>query len=308
MSSKPEGESQENREKNEPKKRHRPVIVRIFSAFGRRYRARKRHYDKEHTDERMVRWTRNVGWFTSALVVVGVLTAIIFWHQLDVMQGQLNLMGADERPWISIENLSISSDLSYDSAGWEFGKRWHITLTYQLKNYGKTPATHVVFWAHVVPIVRRHLDNDGKLHGTFIGDELNAACGWPEGSTELAVDTGQLMFPGEEWAPRTFEVEGDEKIFADAKAEKSLYGGTFLVPVCVAYRSVYSNIRGLVKILAGIPADESREAIFGDDRYRTAEGYRLGRKSRAAIDLIGEKISESDLLLAAPGFQASDIK
>ena len=40
----------------------------------------------------MARWTRRVGLFTLALVIVGVVTGGIFWRQLNVMQGQLDEM------------------------------------------------------------------------------------------------------------------------------------------------------------------------------------------------------------------------
>ena len=258
--------------------------------------------------DRIRRSDRWMIFLTAAIAFSGVVSAIIFWRQLDAMRGQLDIMSADQRPWISVEQLSISSPLSYDAAGWQFGNRWHITLTYKLKNFGKTPATHVIFWAHMAPIGLRYQDSDGAIRGTFVGDELNAACAWPERSTEMGVDTGRLMFPGEEWPPKTFEVSGNEKAFAAAKAANSQYAGDFLIPICVAYRSAFGNVRGLVGVLTGVPQDESKKAILGVDKYRTAEGYRLGKRSRLPIDLGGETIIEPDLVLGEPGFQASDIK
>jgi hypothetical protein len=44
----------------------------------------------QRNERTMARWTRCVGLFTLALVVVGIGTAIIFWRQLNVMQGQLD--------------------------------------------------------------------------------------------------------------------------------------------------------------------------------------------------------------------------
>src|SRR5665213_143508 len=42
-------------------------------------------------NERMMAlWTRRVGLFAGATVLVGVITGIIFWRQLNVMQGQLD--------------------------------------------------------------------------------------------------------------------------------------------------------------------------------------------------------------------------
>jgi hypothetical protein len=50
----------------------------------------------------MATWSRNVGLLTGALVLVGIVTAVIFGRQLDVMQGQLDAMEADQRAWIKV--------------------------------------------------------------------------------------------------------------------------------------------------------------------------------------------------------------
>lgn len=42
----------------------------------------------------MVRWTGTVAFLAGGLVFVGIVTAIIFWKQLKVMQGQLDEMQA----------------------------------------------------------------------------------------------------------------------------------------------------------------------------------------------------------------------
>ena len=292
-------------------------FVRVLRAIGRSHRLRAKETDHQRHERMVAQWTRRVGWFTLITVVVTAATAWILHGQQNIMQGTLNLMAADERPWVSINGLQIDSALSHDAAGWQFGDRWHIKVTYRLKNYGKTPATHVIFWAHVVPIMLHYKDSDGKVHGTFMGDALNDACAWPEGTTELAVDTGETIFPGEESELRTFEVQGSEKVFAEAIAAKSQYTGIFLIPVCVTYRSVYANIRGLASVrdigdlfesLGGIRRDESRQGIFGNDRYRTAQAWRLGKSVGTPIDLSGERVGQSELSFAPPGFQGNDIR
>lgn len=246
--------------------------------------------------------------FTGVLAVVSIFQWLKLSDQQQAMHGQLDVMTADERPWIAIENLKLAGPLTHDAAGWQGGTRWHVMLSYHLKNYGKTPATHVVFWAHLVPIVGHYPGSDGKMHGDFIGDDLNSACNLPEFSTDYAMDTGREIFPDQERQPEFFDAFGDENVFTAAKsAPPPMYSGIFLVAICVTYRSAYSNIHSIGEILSGIPADQP-SPVFGNDKYRTAEGWRLGKPSGGRIDLNGETVSQTDLILAAPGFQATEIK
>ena len=140
------------------RKRHRPPkkssVVRILRAFKRRYDVRKRRHQTEHqSNERMMaRWTRNVGLFTLAAGFIGVITAGIFKWQLDAMQGQLQIMRMDQRPWVSL-GVDIAGPLAHASVDGEYGIRWHIPLKYRVENVGKTPALHVSFFAHILPTV-----------------------------------------------------------------------------------------------------------------------------------------------------------
>jgi hypothetical protein len=127
----------------EGQKRHRPPkkasVVRVLRALKRRYHARERGNQKDHkTNERMMaRWTRNVGLFTLALVFIGIITAVIFKRQLDTMQGQLNAMEADQRPWIAT-TIEIASDLVIGDS------EARIRFKYTLENTGKSPAFNVI--------------------------------------------------------------------------------------------------------------------------------------------------------------------
>src|SRR5713101_8561477 len=177
MIGEPESETKKEQERTPPP----PAIIRVFRAL-KRYEIRRRSRRKKEAGETeitMARWTRRVGQFTLFLAVVGLLTAVIFWRQLNVMQGQLDVMAADQRPWVSFEDFGIAGSLSFDDIGSTGGKRWHVKVRYQLKNYGKTPAAHVAGWAHILPIVSHH-QIEGKWHGTFVGDATLGACSWTE--------------------------------------------------------------------------------------------------------------------------------
>ena len=95
MAGAPEGGPEEAQQGGPPKLARKPVIVRIFRALVRQKNKRRRRRQPEQTPHQineamMARWTRRVGWFTGALVLVSIVTAVIFKWQLDAMQGQLD--------------------------------------------------------------------------------------------------------------------------------------------------------------------------------------------------------------------------
>src|SRR5271165_6385096 len=97
-----------------------PVIVEILRALersqnGERRRAEKYDFQHRVNEQLMARWTRHVGLFTGALVVVGVITAVIFWRQLNDMQSQLDEMKVDRRPWVSVD--AFIGGITWDTEG-----------------------------------------------------------------------------------------------------------------------------------------------------------------------------------------------
>jgi hypothetical protein len=94
MNDAPKSEAKEAKKGNRPPKK--PSIIRILHTLVRHHNARRRTDKGGHQSNEwmMARWTRNVGLFTLALVVVGIVTAVIFKRQLDAMQGQLKEMQA----------------------------------------------------------------------------------------------------------------------------------------------------------------------------------------------------------------------
>ena len=91
MNGDPEGQREKSQKRQPPKPRS--TIVRIFRAFKRYENRRLRKTQHQINEQMMARWTRRVGWFTLALVLVNIVTAIIFWRQLNVMQ---RAVGRDE--------------------------------------------------------------------------------------------------------------------------------------------------------------------------------------------------------------------
>jgi hypothetical protein len=163
----PEREPNEGQRRQPPTRPRQSVIIRIFGALKRHKNRTRRRREKEQTphqiNERMMAlWTRHVGWFTGALVVVSIVTAVIFWHQLDVMKGQLAEMARAYDP------IKESADAARDAVKLadrtaerqlrayvgvtepliqNVGVNQVPNVTFRIRNYGRTPARKVRYWA-----------------------------------------------------------------------------------------------------------------------------------------------------------------
>ncbi len=121
----------------------------------------------------MARWTRRVGWFTGALVVVSVVTAWIFKGQLNVMQVQFDEIkkqsNAIERqsfagraylfpryvfylPSMEPQTAEGATDVEPGDAQW-----LRKTMTYCIDNLGQTPGIITAVEAHLYLPSRRDL-------------------------------------------------------------------------------------------------------------------------------------------------------
>jgi hypothetical protein len=90
MVNEPESQTEKPAERQPPTPARPGVIIRVFRAL-KRYENRRRRNAKEYAaqhpiyERMMARWTRRVGLFTGALVLVSLITAGIFKYQLDEM-------------------------------------------------------------------------------------------------------------------------------------------------------------------------------------------------------------------------------
>ncbi len=92
---------------------------------------------KEEIDVKTAEWTAVVGVYTKRLFLATVVLAIISAGTLWAIKGQLDVMEADQRPWIT-GTLSFSGPLYLDNSG------IHLKIKITAKNIGKSPAFDVV--------------------------------------------------------------------------------------------------------------------------------------------------------------------
>lgn len=258
MSGQPEGQSEET-EKGKPPK-PRPAIVRIFRALKRYENRRRRRRNSQHqVNERMMaRWTRHVGLFTGALVVVGIVTAVIFWRQLNVMQSQLEEMRKGAVDTAELAKAAKSSAAAANSANQlnEVGLRpWvdfnviepsagfvvkrdavSVGIRYSLKNVGRLPATMTNVHLEMQPLAYYGPQID-LVNEVLVTDYQVRACKKSE------YTTGNTVFPGQTINPYIVTVEADRNRFEDIiKQGKEIY--VVLITGCVGYKLAIAGSYG----------------------------------------------------------------
>lgn len=206
--------------------------------------------------KRLADYTLALAIFTFILALVAIGQAFLFYVQLKYLRqaandarlaaeaakdsaveaGKANTLSretmiADQRPWVSLD-ITIDSELAYDSVGWDAGKRWHIQLNYTLKNHGKTPALNVSFLANILP---------GTLATYALGDdtEMEKLFGTLEGLTDANFAMSRVLFPGEIHS-EDFGINGDPARF-DPERVPHTYTGQFRILACVSYRSTLDD-------------------------------------------------------------------
>src|ERR1700730_7155268 len=111
---------------------------------------------KEETYRAKINWWKPINWNWTALAtcVIAGFTVLLYcvginqWHtfqgQLAIMQGQMDVMKADQRPWIKIEQIAPKDSPMFGGLmfhGPKFGGI--LPLHFLLKNVGHSPAFDV---------------------------------------------------------------------------------------------------------------------------------------------------------------------
>jgi hypothetical protein len=108
--------------------------------------------------------------------------------QQKLMQGQLDTMIAQERPWISAAP-RLELPLMRDSTP-ERMPDLEVPVTVELQNHGASPATNIIIYSMLVPIVASH-------DSTQLNDAQEELCARAERASNEANKIGIGLFPGE---------------------------------------------------------------------------------------------------------------
>jgi hypothetical protein len=88
-------------------------------------------------DPELGKWTSRLVVWTCALVLTAVVSAAISFFTLRSINGQLNEMQAEQRPWVYVTDFNLASPLTVDNGKLKF------RVNYTAKNVGKSTATDV---------------------------------------------------------------------------------------------------------------------------------------------------------------------
>jgi hypothetical protein len=100
-------------------------------------RDRQEPISEEAFIDRIRKSDRWIIFLTAVIAIGGLVSSAIFWKQLSIMSGQLDVMRAEQRPWVSAIP-SINHPFVYTP-----DEEASITIRYDLQNSGHSPATNV---------------------------------------------------------------------------------------------------------------------------------------------------------------------
>ena len=192
--------------------------------------------DESSTNRSLAASTKAIAWLTFALAVIGVLGFGASLLQWQVIHNQLDIMRADERPWLSVE-------IDDDAIATVQEKTLTLPLRFTIENVGKLPALGIV--------AGFRLTNTLSDNPTVV--DLIDECGHVEFSEGSAIE-GPL-FPGKR---REQTIMRSDAAMRRSRARPS--GDDFLL-VCVSYRLGQGDVRGRTGFAKVVTSLNFRDAI-----------------------------------------------
>jgi hypothetical protein len=184
-----------------------------------------------------------------------------------------------DRPWVAVEVVP-AGPLAYDDKGWDAGTRWHISLSYELKNTGPIPAVGAEFHANLLPFIIPHWPSEhikegipqgSPEPGTDVPAELRRMCDNFAEMISHFPSSGKTLFHD---SPKRgfFHINGNPAVFEAARRSRG-YTGNFVILVCAVYRLTNDG-----------------------EFHRTAISFALFKRSGTQkIDLAGETIPLNEI-------------
>jgi hypothetical protein len=161
-------------------------VQKVKRYFHERRAAKKQENSQDRSSRRTANATVAIAALTVAVLIVGGLQYITFDLQLKVMQGQLNEMKDEQRPWIYADFSSGGPIYRNQSGGLTF------SIGFVFHNTGHLPATYIS------PDVEAYLSGaDGKVGSSSARERQKRRCDKPIQQPEASDQIGTTAFPGQ---------------------------------------------------------------------------------------------------------------
>lgn len=176
---------------------------------------------------------------TAILVGVGYLQYQVYTRQAGIMDRQVQISEADQRPWISFSNPQIASDLIFSTAG-----SASLTFGANIQNTGHLPADNILVSAQIyVPWRKTQQDTPSRARDKICSTDPTPLPPPPEIAIQRGtVARGYVLFPADKIP---FEYTGtiDSEVVKDMR-EASAYPATWLAVVaCLDYKFIFKDDR-----------------------------------------------------------------
>jgi hypothetical protein len=231
--------------------------IKGYFEKSRAEKQKKGPEDRAATSTARATWA--IAFLTLATIGVGISQYVIFDHQLKVMQGQLDVMHADQRPWIYITPPEAGAPAMVDERG------FHFSIKFGFKSAGKEPASRVGVY-HRASVI----DFDENLRGSIksLVKTVEDFC-----RSNVPDETGYTLPPGAEHTEIYNEGVSREDVIRGRDVRPGI---NVLFMGCVAYASA---------------------AVGNDTRYFTAFAFILHDKETGAAPIGEDGIVSTDRLV-----------
>jgi hypothetical protein len=206
-----------------------------------------------------------IAFFSAVTLLVAIFAYSVSQGQLGVMQGQLDTMEADQRPWVFVAGADPARDLFLVN-----GEAF-VSVKFQLKNAGRKPAR---FASIVGEFITRGETRDEVQKGW-------GACDQAKLKSENEFLAGTAVFPGQDVTQlHVFHMSKDDVDFDRAATEQNRFMMAPVIVGCVDYVFEKNNRHHQTRFVFEVDRKGPDSISFPRDRSHRRQCPIRGDRSR----------------------------
>jgi hypothetical protein len=172
----------------------------VFPAWARAMKHDQQSEEQKHKSAERCHWTfqnwaQGITVIFSGIALGGALASAYFAHetfveaqrQANAAKDQVDIMRDQNRPWIRAD-ISFARPIRFTQ--WAGRKHINVSLTFDLKNFGQSPATNIRIFTHVQP-------HPGNAQQGVLDTDQQTICNQARETAERDKTGGIAAFPQE---------------------------------------------------------------------------------------------------------------